>query len=337
MTKKSKPDPGKAWPAAAPRGHYTPPDACRAKRRHLAWAFQASPRTSWCSPPCSARPRLPTPPAPTEPIRVSLRAIAPARSAPAPPGPPGPAAQFKCRKPPVPLDRHAASTGHLRRCTPWCPRISQIRAATREDEDTSSAPDNSDLSAPPNSPARPARRRRRRRRRRRLRHGAGRAAGPAARPAGAHGGGRTPTAWARPSCCGTATGCGRAGRTARACRPCARRSCGKWPSRRKPAATSAVHGLVLLSLADGSTRFAIGAGDWRWSDLLGVRATADGDGGNEGAGAGATGPNSCVRTSRSAQRGGSAPGRRGSCCRPPDRLCRRRWSTCGSAARHAGS
>jgi hypothetical protein len=29
-----------------------------------------------------------------------------------------------------------------------------------------------------------------------------------------------------------------------------------------------VHGLVLLSLADGNTRFAIGAGDWRWSDLL---------------------------------------------------------------------
>ena len=32
-----------------------------------------------------------------------------------------------------------------------------------------------------------------------------------------------------------------------------------------------VHGLVLLSLADGGTRFAIGSGDWRWSDLLGVR------------------------------------------------------------------
>jgi hypothetical protein len=32
-----------------------------------------------------------------------------------------------------------------------------------------------------------------------------------------------------------------------------------------------VHGLVLLSLADGVTRFAIGSGDWRWSDLLGVR------------------------------------------------------------------
>jgi hypothetical protein len=29
-----------------------------------------------------------------------------------------------------------------------------------------------------------------------------------------------------------------------------------------------LHGVVLLSLADGSTRFAIGAGDWRWSDLL---------------------------------------------------------------------
>jgi hypothetical protein len=29
-----------------------------------------------------------------------------------------------------------------------------------------------------------------------------------------------------------------------------------------------VHGLVLLSLADGGTRFAIGAGAWRWSDLL---------------------------------------------------------------------
>jgi hypothetical protein len=32
-----------------------------------------------------------------------------------------------------------------------------------------------------------------------------------------------------------------------------------------------MHGLVLLSLADGSTRFAVGAGDWRWSDLLGLR------------------------------------------------------------------
>lgn len=31
-----------------------------------------------------------------------------------------------------------------------------------------------------------------------------------------------------------------------------------------------MHGLVLMSLADGSTRFAIGSGDWRWSDLLGV-------------------------------------------------------------------
>jgi hypothetical protein len=32
-----------------------------------------------------------------------------------------------------------------------------------------------------------------------------------------------------------------------------------------------MHGLVLLSLADGRTRFALGTGDWRWSDLLGVR------------------------------------------------------------------
>jgi hypothetical protein len=32
-----------------------------------------------------------------------------------------------------------------------------------------------------------------------------------------------------------------------------------------------VHGLVLLTLADSGTRFAIGAGDWRWSDLLGLR------------------------------------------------------------------
>jgi hypothetical protein len=32
-----------------------------------------------------------------------------------------------------------------------------------------------------------------------------------------------------------------------------------------------VHGMVLLSLADGSTRFAIGSGDWRWSELLGLR------------------------------------------------------------------
>lgn len=28
---------------------------------------------------------------------------------------------------------------------------------------------------------------------------------------------------------------------------------------------------VLLSLADGNTRFAIGSSDWRWSDLLGLR------------------------------------------------------------------
>lgn len=31
------------------------------------------------------------------------------------------------------------------------------------------------------------------------------------------------------------------------------------------------HGTLLLSLADGTTRFAIGTSDWRWSDLLGLR------------------------------------------------------------------
>jgi hypothetical protein len=35
-----------------------------------------------------------------------------------------------------------------------------------------------------------------------------------------------------------------------------------------------MHGTVLLSLADGGTRFAIGAGAWRWSDLLGLRKVA---------------------------------------------------------------
>jgi hypothetical protein len=35
-----------------------------------------------------------------------------------------------------------------------------------------------------------------------------------------------------------------------------------------------VRGLVLLSLADGNTRFAIGSGAWRWSDLLEVRKTS---------------------------------------------------------------
>jgi hypothetical protein len=35
-----------------------------------------------------------------------------------------------------------------------------------------------------------------------------------------------------------------------------------------------MHGLVLLSLAEGGTRFAIGSGDWRWSDLLGLRRGA---------------------------------------------------------------
>ena len=32
-----------------------------------------------------------------------------------------------------------------------------------------------------------------------------------------------------------------------------------------------MHGMVLLSLADGGTRFAVGTCEWRWSDLLGVR------------------------------------------------------------------
>jgi hypothetical protein len=32
-----------------------------------------------------------------------------------------------------------------------------------------------------------------------------------------------------------------------------------------------MHGPVLLSLADGRTRFAVGSGDWRWTDLLGLR------------------------------------------------------------------
>ena len=35
-----------------------------------------------------------------------------------------------------------------------------------------------------------------------------------------------------------------------------------------------MHGLVLLSLEDGTTRFAIGKADWRWADLLGLRRTA---------------------------------------------------------------
>jgi hypothetical protein len=35
-----------------------------------------------------------------------------------------------------------------------------------------------------------------------------------------------------------------------------------------------MHGLVLLSLSDGDTRFAIGDEDWRWSDLLVVPGTA---------------------------------------------------------------
>jgi hypothetical protein len=40
--------------------------------------------------------------------------------------------------------------------------------------------------------------------------------------------------------------------------------------------TKPVHGVVLLSLADGRTRFAVGTGEWRWTDLLhvpGIRAS----------------------------------------------------------------
>lgn len=38
-----------------------------------------------------------------------------------------------------------------------------------------------------------------------------------------------------------------------------------------------MHGTLLLSLADGSTRFAIGSGEWRWADLLGLRRGAVAD------------------------------------------------------------
>ena len=34
-----------------------------------------------------------------------------------------------------------------------------------------------------------------------------------------------------------------------------------------------IHGMVLVSLTDGNTRFGIGAGNWRWSDLLGLRGS----------------------------------------------------------------
>lgn len=37
--------------------------------------------------------------------------------------------------------------------------------------------------------------------------------------------------------------------------------------------TTPVRGMVVLSLADGRTRFAVGTGAWRWSDLLGLRRT----------------------------------------------------------------
>ena len=37
-----------------------------------------------------------------------------------------------------------------------------------------------------------------------------------------------------------------------------------------------MHRPVLLSLADGNTRLAIGSGDWRWSDLLGVHPGSSG-------------------------------------------------------------
>ena len=40
--------------------------------------------------------------------------------------------------------------------------------------------------------------------------------------------------------------------------------------------TAPVHGLVLIALNDapGSARLVVGAGDWRWSDLLGAHGGA---------------------------------------------------------------
>jgi hypothetical protein len=55
-----------------------------------------------------------------------------------------------------------------------------------------------------------------------------------------------------------------------------------WQIAFAPAAcrAGAVHGLVLLSMngAAGSPRLAVGAGDWRWSDLLKSRSTYSGEG-----------------------------------------------------------
>jgi hypothetical protein len=47
-----------------------------------------------------------------------------------------------------------------------------------------------------------------------------------------------PENWGKTTLEGQMTGCGRASRTARVYRPCARQSYGSWPSRQRPAATS---------------------------------------------------------------------------------------------------
>lgn len=39
----------------------------------------------------------------------------------------------------------------------------------------------------------------------------------------------------------------------------------------EPCRNKREHGLILLSLADGNTRFAIGSNDWRWVDLLNLQ------------------------------------------------------------------
>ncbi|MGA2953972.1 MAG: hypothetical protein ABSD80_17235, partial [Caulobacteraceae bacterium] len=46
-----------------------------------------------------------------------------------------------------------------------------------------------------------------------------------------------------------------------------------WEVAFAPAAcrTEPMHGLVLLSVGGGGPRLALGAGRWRWSDLLGLR------------------------------------------------------------------
>jgi hypothetical protein len=212
-------------------------------------------------------PRPANPPAPTEPIQVSLVQLPQPEAPPGPPDPAGPPTPIQIKAAAPQIAPRPARHPAVHAVVPT--RLAQSARELAQDEDTTSAPDNSDLLS------------------------ASDLAGAASAGEGGGGGGGCDIARAvqqalrrDPLVHSAVAGADRLGKSVMLWNGDWVRSGGQegrglsavreaitWEVAFAPEAcrNARLHGLVLLSLADGTTRFAVGAGDWRWSDLLGVR------------------------------------------------------------------